>query len=258
VPTLAVWDDHDFGKNDGGGDFPQKALAQAMFNSFWNIPSTDPLRSRPGLYRSVTIGPAGQRVQIIMLDTRYFRDPLRPTDQRDAPGRERYIPHPPDAAYDVLSASQWAWLEKTLQEPAEFRIIASSIQVIADGHGYERWGQFPAALARLYRLVGTTGVRGVVFVSGDRHLAAINRRDDLVGYALYDLTASAINAGNWRQGMPTDLGEAGPYRLGPSYTRANYGRIGIDWMKRVLKLEVIGMAGQVALTAVVPFTSIGL
>ena len=70
VAHLAVWDDHDYGINDGGGDFPHKAVSKELFLKFWNIPATDVRRTRDGIYDSRIIGPPGMRVQIILLDLR--------------------------------------------------------------------------------------------------------------------------------------------------------------------------------------------
>ena len=76
-PILAHWDDHDYGQNDGGADFHGKQEAQRIFLEFWKIPPSDPRHSRAGLYHAETHGPPGQRIQIILLDTRYFRSPLK-------------------------------------------------------------------------------------------------------------------------------------------------------------------------------------
>ena len=117
---LATWDDHDYGVNDGGGDFALKRDAEALFLDFWQVPADDPRRARDGVYGSFSFGPAGQRVQVILLDTRFFRSPLRPTDERDAKGKERYLPDPsPDKT--MLGAAQWLWLEAALQETADLR-----------------------------------------------------------------------------------------------------------------------------------------
>ncbi|HEX2725824.1 MAG TPA: alkaline phosphatase D family protein, partial [Beijerinckiaceae bacterium] len=89
IPHLATWDDHDFG-HDGGGDFAYKGEAQAQFLDFWNAPAADPRRAREGVYDARSFGPAGMRVQVLLLDTRYFRSALKRTDQRNAPGKERY------------------------------------------------------------------------------------------------------------------------------------------------------------------------
>lgn len=55
----------------------------------------------PGTYYERSFGPEGQRVQVIMLDTRFFRSALTPTDQWNARGRERYIPSE-DPKQDML------------------------------------------------------------------------------------------------------------------------------------------------------------
>ena len=48
------------------------------------------------------------------------------------------------------------------------RLIASSIQVVAEDHGWEKWMNLPHERERLYRLIRETGAEGMVFLSGDR------------------------------------------------------------------------------------------
>ena len=237
VPLAATWDDHDYGLNDAGADFFGREEAQRIFEDFWDVPPDSERASRPGVYDAVTYGPPGRRVQLILLDTRYFRSPLRPTDERGAPGKERYMPDP-DPDKTMLGEEQWVWLGQVLEDEADLRILASSIQVIADGHGYEAWRQLPAERDRLYALLRETGANGVVMISGDRHRAGIYRRDDALGYPLLELTASSFNS-------PSGSGEeAGPHRLGPTYRPENYGALSIDWTSRSVTLEVRGMDGE--------------
>lgn len=231
VPMLATWDDHDYGRNDAGGDFPYRAETTALFRQFWGIPADSPRGQRDGIYDAVAFGPPGQRTQIILLDTRSFRSPLRPTDQRGAPGRERYLPDA-DPAKTMLGEAQWAWLGAQLQEPAELRLIVSSIQVLADGHGWERWGNLPVERDRLIRLIASTGAEGVVFLTGDRHLGALYRRDEAVPYPLYELTGSSFNR-PFRNARETD-----PWRIGHVYGEANFATVEVDWAKRLLTLAV--------------------
>ena len=174
-PVLATWDDHDFGINDAGGDFPNKRASQDLFLTYWRVPEGDPRHQRDGVYHEQAFGPAGRRVQVILLDTRFFRSPLKATDDRGAPGKEHYMPDD-DPGKTMLGEAQWAWLREQLLKPAELRLIVSSIQVLAEGHGFERWGNLPRELQKLVALVADTGANGVIFLSGDRHLGALYRR----------------------------------------------------------------------------------
>lgn len=238
VRHLAIWDDHDMGVNDGGGDVPFKEASKQLFLEFWNIPAEDPRRTRAGLHHAATYGPSGQRVQVILLDTRFFRSPLKPTDQRGAAGRERYVPDP-DPTKTMLGPEQWQWLAERLREPAELRLIVSSVQVLAEGHGWERWGNFPRERAKLFNLIAETRAAGVVFLSGDRHIGALYRETAGVSYALTEITSSGINkvfSGNR---------EAGPNRLGAVYGAANFGTIDVDWWAGTVTLALRDEAGQV-------------
>jgi alkaline phosphatase D len=245
VPHLATWDDHDYGKNDAGADFAGKVQAQQLFLQFWDVPPGDPRAGREGVYHAETFGPEGQRVQVILLDTRYFRSPLKPTDQRDAPGKERYLPDD-NPAKTMLGDTQWAWLAERLREPADLRLVVSSIQVLAEGHGWERWGNLPGERARLFDLIGATGANGVVLLSGDRHIGGLYREPAGVPYALTEITSSGIN-----QVFPGNR-EPGPNRLGAVYGAANFGTIDIDWWERTVTLALRGENGEAVRRTTVP------
>jgi alkaline phosphatase D len=236
VPVLAIWDDHDYGQNDAGGDFPYKEQAKALFLEFWQVPADDPRRGRAGLYHAQMFGPQGMRLQIILLDTRSFRSPLKPTDQRGAPGKERYLPDP-DPAKTMLGEAQWSWLRQELQRPAELRLVVSSIQVLAEGHGWERWGNLPRERERLLDLIAATGAGGVIFLSGDRHVGGLYRRPG-PPYALYEITSSGLN-----MSYPAAR-EAGPLRLGQVYGAENFGTVDIDWWAGRVTLSVRALNGE--------------
>jgi alkaline phosphatase D len=238
VPHLAIWDDHDYGLNDGGAAFPHKQATKDAFLNFWNIPDYDPRRGREGLYHAATYGPAGQRVQVILLDNRWFLSKWKPTDQRDAPGKERYVPDA-DVSKTVLGAAQWTWLEAQLTQPADVRIIVSGIQVIAEGHGWERWGLFPAERQKLYDLIASTRANGVVFLAGDRHVGAMYKETANTPYALHEMTSSGMTH-PWK-----DAQEAGPNRVGELFTELHYGMVEIDWAARSLRLQLRDAQGKV-------------
>ena len=252
-PIMATWDDHDYGVNDGGREYPKRVESQKVFLDFFGEPKDSPRRKRKGIYDAKIIGPAGKRVQIILLDTRYFRSKLT----KGAPKRETgegltgpYVPDRSDAA-TVLGEAQWKWLEEQLRKPAEVRIVASSIQLIANDHWWEKWGNFPRERLRFFRLLQKTKANGVVVISGDRHKAEISRIPLKGLYPVYDITSSSLNAPS---GNRTKLGvrfrnEVNRYRVGLMYFDTNFGMLTIDWKKAdpVLRMQVCDEKGNVVL-----------
>jgi alkaline phosphatase D len=238
VPHLAIWDDHDYGLNDGGADFPHKQASKDAFLDFWAVPPNDERRGREGLYHAATFGPAGQLVQVILLDNRWFLSKWKVTDQRDAPGKERYVPDA-NPSKTILGATQWVWLEAQLKQPADVRIIVSGIQVLAEGHGWERWGLFLAEQQKLYDVIASTRANGVVFLAGDRHVGALYKETANTPYALHEMTSSGMTH-PWK-----DAKEAGPNRVGELFTELHYGMVEIDWAARAVKLQLRDGAGKV-------------
>lgn len=236
-PLIATWDDHDYGANDAGAEYPKKKESQQVFLDFFGIPNDDPRRKQEGVYSSHLFGPAGKRVQVIMLDGRYHRSPLKKTFKPGEPGdgfRGKYSPNTDENA-TMLGETQWKWFEQQLKVPADIRIIGSGIQVVADEHGSETWGNFPNERKRLLRLIRETKANGVIFISGDRHLAEIARlpADHAfgVGYPLFDITSSSLNepSGNFNKAKVRFANEINTYRVGLTYFDVNFGCIHIDW-----------------------------
>ncbi len=220
-PVLATWDDHDYGKNDAGASFSPRRASQTEFLRFWKVPADSPRHRRHGIYHAEVFGPPGQRVQVILLDTRYFRSELKRGDRRTG---GPYVADD-DPVKTVLGDRQWRWLEQQLRVPAQLRLIASSIQFIAEASGQETWSNLPAQRKRMMEAIETTGAAGVIFVSGDRHWAELSSTVEDAPYRLYDLTSSSFNQLHAR-GTPTK----NRYRhIDTTYHRENYGVIEIDW-----------------------------
>lgn len=236
VPHVAIWDDHDYGKNDAGVEFSNKQIAKNAFLKFWNVPEADARHSREGLYHAQTTGAPGQRLQIILLDVRWARSSWKPTDQRNAPGKERYVPDA-SPAKTMLGEAQWQWLEQQLREPADLRLIVSGIQVVTNGHGWEGWGLFPLERQRLYQLIASTQANGVVFLSGDRHIGALYAEPSAGPYPMLEITSSGMTHA-WAQAK-----EAGPNRLGELVGENHFGLVDVDWTARRVRLSIQNLAG---------------
>lgn len=231
IPMLAIWDDHDYGSNDAGAAFPFKLQSAQLFHRFWQL---DMQRAAiDGIHYSRTFGPPGQRVQIILLDTRTHRSSLR-LKTRDFAHWGTYEPDG-DVAKQMLGDGQWAWLEQRLAEPADVRLIVSSIQVLAEGHGWERWGNLPHERQRLLALLERFGVSNVILLSGDRHAGGLYRLKR-GGGEVVEMTSSPLNIparGPMRDAVLPPL--ASSLEIGE-----NFGLIEIDWSKRTLELSLNG------------------
>lgn len=245
-PVMAVWDDHDFGRNDGGGSFAHKQLAETLHETFWGL-DNGPAATRPGVYYAESFGPPGRRVQVIMLDTRFFRSDLTRTDQRGAPGKERYIPS--TASQQVmLGDTQLRWLKDQLAEPADLRIIASSIQVLPTGHGWESWSRLPRARTRLLEALADTGDAAIVIVSGDRH-HAFTYKTTTRQTTLIELTASSVNRSFLKRMRGKHSREFDPLQTNPAWSGPNFGAVQIDWARRTLNLQVLDKDGETVRSA---------
>lgn len=252
-PVLATWDDHDFGVNDGGAEWEGKHAAKDAFMAFYETPKDSPVREREGIYDARVFGPEGRRVQVILLDSRWFRGPLKRLSKaehkalRDEKGPWNG-PYVADESSDstMLGEAQWAWLEEQLKVPAELRLIATSVQAVTVDHGWEKWGNLPRERSRLFDLIRDTEAKGVVFLSGDRHTADISMlpasTDGGPGYPLYDVTSSGLTQGGYTE-------EANRYRVGTElpFGKQNFGWVTIDWEKPdpSIRLEIRDVDGKV-------------
>lgn len=235
IPMLGIWDDHDYGLNDGGAAFPHRERVTELFRAYWQMPE---IQARPdGIYYSRTFGAEGRRVQIIMLDTRSSRSALSPKPAGSAlPGR---YGSEPDPSRTMLGAAQWAWLEAELRKPADVRLLVSSIQVLSDGHAFERWGALAAERERLMATITRTGAKGVLILSGDRHIGAIYNRPIGPGQLLIEITSSSLNKS---YGPAKDVRT--PELISDLHHAENFGVIDVDWAARRVTLSLRGVGGE--------------
>ena len=154
IPIIATWDDHDYGANDAGVEYPKKAESKQIFLDFFGEPANSKRRQQEGgIYTAYAYGPVDQRIQIILLDTRWDRSPLTSVSESEYAQRRllRIGPYTANSAPDarLLGEAQWRWLEEQLRQPAEVRILATSIPFLQEGTGWETWSNFPTEQKRL-------------------------------------------------------------------------------------------------------------
>jgi alkaline phosphatase D len=244
TPLVATWDDHDYGKNDGDSRFPFKDESQQIFLDFLGVSKDSPRRTQKGVYHSQLFGPEGKRVQVIVLDGRYhrsaiatkFNPKLRVTESQPNT----------DATATYLGEEQWKWLEEQLKVPADLRLIGSGVQLLAEEHPFEKWTNIPHERERMFKLLRDTRANGVVFLSGDRHLAELSMSQEFLSYPLYDITASGFNQGNKAWRAP----EKNKHRVAAMPYGNNFGFITVDWSSETsprITLELRDEDGEIAI-----------
>ena len=233
-PFLAIWDDHDFGKNDGGNEYIFKNSSKQLFLKYWKIPEDDNRYQRDGLYFEKILNFEHGTVQILILDTRYFRSSLLKNQNANKNGMEHYLPDY-DLKKTMLGKIQWKWLIKALEREVDVRVIGTSIQLLAEGHRWERWGNFPNERKKLLKLFAKTSKNKAIVISGDRHLGGIYKFIDRNGATIYEITSSSMN-------MPSRIQhENGPLRIGDIYSQENFGIIRMNLKLKSVNIELHGL-----------------
>lgn len=231
--VVGIWDDHDFGHNDAGSEYHSRVASQAALLDFLGEPADSPRRAQLGTYTSYVFGEDERQLKLIMLDGRYHRD---------APG-----PHG-----DTLGEPQWAWFENELRSSrARVNVVTSGYQVLPLDHSSEKWGNFPAARARLLDLIASTHAPGVVLLSGDRHFAELScLSGGPSGYPLFELTSSGLTHSY------ENADEPNRYRVGSLYPHRNFGTLRVDWSAETLTLEARARGGGVVIGQTVPLAAL--
>jgi alkaline phosphatase D len=228
APLYATWDDHDYGANDAGKEYPQKENSKRIFLEFWGEPKDSERYKHEGIYTSYYLGPEGKKIQIILLDTRTFRSQLLRANGK--PYRNDYRPNK-DKSATILGDAQWKWLASELEKPADLRIIGSSTQFGIEYNGYESWANFPLEREKMLKLIKEKQAEHLFFISGDVHYAELSKIETEGLYPIYDLTSSGLNR-DWPHVEPNKN------RVGKSCDLFNFGTIEIDWEQKKLSFLI--------------------
>lgn len=215
---FSIWDDHDFGLNDGGGSFVNKSESEKIYLDFWEVSNTDPRRNRDGIYYSKKLELYDKTIKLIFLDTRFFRSDLKKKNGVYQANNENNS--------TILGEDQWVWLMKQFQPSIDAYIIFSSIQILATEHRFEKWSNFPTERSKLLEFLKKQKVPKML-VSGDRHRGGIYKYND----SIIEITASSLNKPG------SGFSEFDSLLIGNTHNEENYGilRIGKNTIKAELK-----------------------
>lgn len=230
MPQYAIWDDHDFGPNDIGKSYELKNESRKVFMNYWANPSYG--ENGEGIYTKISYGD----VDIFLTDNRYFRsqDNLSDTIEGKANPQKTYF-----------GQKQMDWLlNGLLYSKASFKIIASGSQVLNHLNEADCFTLYKSEFKELFSFLERQKIKGVVFLSGDRHHSEIIKMDRQGAYTLYDITASPYTSGVSKvRGKETNH----PDRLpGTLVEKQNFAKINITGIPGARKLEVefIGLHGE--------------
>jgi alkaline phosphatase D len=182
--NYAIWDDHDFGPNDADGTFIHKEMAWEVFRDFWG----NPTYGLPGQKGCTTFFNYTD-VDFFMLDNRYFRTP-------------DYCKTCPEKT--AIGNAQLEWFMQALAASrAPFKIVAIGGQLITtDDHDETYTHLYKSERDTILARIEREGIKGVVFLTGDRHFTELSALKNGAGNWVYDLTVSALTAGSF-----TDAGK---------------------------------------------------
>ncbi|MBU3004024.1 alkaline phosphatase D family protein [Paraglaciecola arctica] len=243
--TIGIWDDHDFGENDAGAEYPQKEASRQILLDYFKVPKNSIRRTRAdGIYTSHMLTQDEIRVQIILPDLRWNRGPLNSVSKLEyisnkAPNNlGPYLPHS-DPKNTLLGDAQWQWLEQQLQQPADVRIFASSIQLLPEFSGWESWANLPHERQRFLGLLDKYQIDNLIIVSGDTHWSELSQISRQNGKALWEMTTSGLTE-EWKAVSPNT------HRQGQSYSKANYGVIELN--NKQLSMSIKDVTGKKVMT----------
>lgn len=176
--NFAIWDDHDFGPNDSDRGFYNKYVTQQAFKDFWanKFYGSNP-NQKEGVYSSFNWGDA----EVFLLDNRFFKSP----NERVTGDKE------------LLGATQMQWLiDALVASKASFKLIVVGGQVLNSAAVFENYENYKAEKELLLNEIAANKIKGVLFISGDRHFSELSELKRANTYSLFDWTVSPLTSGH--------------------------------------------------------------
>ena len=112
----------------------------------------------------------------------------------------------------------------------------SSVQFLAYEHGFESWGTMPHEVEKFKKTIASSKAKGVIILSGDRHIAEISV-DTIasISYPIIDITSSGLT-----HSYTSFSGEVNPYRVGNVVSDKNFGVLKFDFANNTVIMEIRG------------------
>jgi alkaline phosphatase D len=174
IPIIAVWDDHDFGVNDGWSNFPYVAESQKNFRSFFAQEANSILEQGPGVSSAIRIASH----LILLMDDRTYR--LEPGSKN---------------RYAHWGSEQEEWALSAIENHKGPVWIMNGSQIFPAMIWKESMsGHHPVQFIEFMKMLAKTKKK-VIFASGDVHFSEISQIENaLLGYRTFEVTSSAVHS----------------------------------------------------------------
>lgn len=232
MPHYAIWDDHDYGWNDGDKSYPLKETSREVFKKFWANPSYG--QNNQGIYTKFTY----HDVDVFLLDDRWFRS----NDEM-----EDSINGKPNTNKLMYGKQQMEWFKNALLQSnangsITFRIIATGSQVLNPMSPFDCFRHFSTEYKEMMDFIKENNINGLIFLTGDRHHSEVIKVERENTYPLYDITASPLTSGSHKFGGPE---KNNPYRVVGVEDMQNYTKISFSGLRkdRLMKVEFFDPKG---------------
>ncbi len=238
-PLFHVYDDHDYGANNGDKTFPGRADAMRAFREYY--PSPDLANPTGGIWYKFTYGQA----EFFMLDLRSQRDP-----STDPDGPEKSMldgDHIPDGQKDWLKAG-------LLASTARWKFLISTVCFNPTCKPRDSWGAYNTERTEILDFIRQNNIQGVILISADLHSGG--GIDDGTFAGLPELNVPHTNL------LSGDSGPKGTWSEGiisGNNGNAGYGLVTVLTNPDRIVLEAKGVQGELRKRLVIPtFTDVTL
>lgn len=220
VHHYAIWDDHDFGPNDGDASFWMKDTAEEMFKLHWG----NLQYAKEGIYGSFTWGDS----QFFLLDDRTFRT----ANNNKAVGPRQ-----------ILGEKQFQWLVNSLAfSKATFKFVAIGGQFLNPNAVFENYATYPEERNKILSAIRDLKIKNLFFLTGDRHHTELNLLKEEGAEPIYDFTVSPLTSGYY-----SPITEKNPLRVeGTLVDKRNFGMVSVGGKRgeRKLVLQIFDVNGK--------------
>lgn len=209
----AIWDDHDFGSNDAESSFHMKEHTLQTFKDFFPSNNYGVANGQ-----GITSYFEWSDCAFFLIDDRWFRTPK---------GQDGLI----------FGQEQLTWLIESLKSSnARFKFIAVGSQILNTAKSKENHSNYDKEHASLLQQLDENNIKGVIFLTGDRHNSEISKLTTEDGDVFHDLTVSPLTSGSTANpNEPNTLRVEGSY-VGGTH---NYALIQVLGNKAERRVEVI-------------------